>query len=48
MTMKVYVLVYEGDALGVYLTPEAATLAGLSLEDEEFIVSECTFHGGEE
>jgi hypothetical protein len=48
VTMKVYVLVYEGDALGVYLTPEAATLAGCALEDEEFIVSECTFHGEEE
>jgi hypothetical protein len=45
---KVYVVVYEGDALGVYLTPEAATLAGCALEDEEFIVSECTFHGEEE
>jgi hypothetical protein len=37
--MKVYVVVYEGDALGVYLTPEAATLAGCALEDEKFIVS---------
>lgn len=46
--MKVYVLVYEGDALGVYLTAEAATLAGLALEDDAFIVSECTFHGGKE
>jgi hypothetical protein len=40
--MKVYVLIVEGDAIGVYLTREHAIKVALKhFEGEDFMISHC-------
>jgi len=41
--MKVYVLIIDGDAIGVYLTQEHALKIALKhYEDEDFTISQCS------
>lgn len=42
-TEKVYVLVYDGDALGVYPSSQLALKEALKLDDEDFTINECVF-----